>query len=566
MRKMLLVLLLSLSVTLSRAQTLIVPALYNGSSYVPITATGPSLPSSPTIYGLAGYTGSGYAVCTTSGNCGFGPGGSAPAYGAQTQVASAATVDLGAQATHNICLTGQTPVTSFGNTATVGQTYLVGFCGTPSSAPIEGGANLLLPAAGNQGTTALAYAKFKPVNGDVLNCTVTTQVSSTNTWNCEQVGAAVSRSPDGYVINANGYGTQHTRAAMARVKANTGSALFVVGPGNSIDMGAKCGTGTDLLNGGWACSWAAQVAARYSTAAMPIYDNSFAGDQGAIGAGTPYPTYDPRVTLGANWGFSVGSLFGLMAHFTNGTANNFTFAPTLAFNSIRILYVQNGLGTASVDVDGTPVGTINEGGAQALATLTITGITLATHTITIVPNNNGDLYVAVIQPYNSTVNAINLIHNGFYGATVATFDVPGAPPWNPGPMMQYIAANWAVDNFTMPLTRNDINSATAISTYYSGLTGIAGFAGANADVFFMVDPPASGDTNFADEIATAMYQASATGGTSGVPLGPVFDTGPQWINYTIANATGLESGDGIHPNKPGLSVLGDDWFRLVNTN
>ncbi len=65
---------------------------------------------------------------------------------AYTSVASASTVDLGAQAGPNVTITGNTGITSFGSTAAPGDTFFVRFTGTPtithsSTLRLQGAAN-----------------------------------------------------------------------------------------------------------------------------------------------------------------------------------------------------------------------------------------------------------------------------------------------------------------------------------------------------------------------------------------------------------------------------------------
>jgi hypothetical protein len=72
--------------------------------------------------------------------------------GAWTNVASAATVDLGAQASRNLVITGTTTITSFGTAGTVdGVEYRLRFAGVLT---LTHGASLILPGAANIATAA----------------------------------------------------------------------------------------------------------------------------------------------------------------------------------------------------------------------------------------------------------------------------------------------------------------------------------------------------------------------------------------------------------------------------
>lgn len=75
------------------------------------------------------------------------------AFGAFTTIASAATIDLGAQASRNIQITGTTTISSFGATATSDNIpYIVEFA---SALSITGSANLLLPGGISSGTLSI---------------------------------------------------------------------------------------------------------------------------------------------------------------------------------------------------------------------------------------------------------------------------------------------------------------------------------------------------------------------------------------------------------------------------
>lgn len=114
------------------------------------------------------------------------------AFGPWTTAASAATVDLGAQTSRNIVITGTTTITSFGTTSTGDNIpYLLRFAGILT---LTNGSNLILPTGANittaagdvatvvwEGSNVWRVVSYQRASGRAVSTTVDTATTGTNT-------------------------------------------------------------------------------------------------------------------------------------------------------------------------------------------------------------------------------------------------------------------------------------------------------------------------------------------------------------------------------------------------
>ena len=174
--------------------------------------------------------------------------------------------------------------------------------------------------------------------------------------------------------------------------------------------------------GSWSRTATALAAKLLSARGVPVNANSFTGDQGRQGGAT-FTTFDPRVTLGANWSsaaagqsFAAGSPIGNTAG--SGT---FSFTPTdpvtgaaYAFDTIDVYYVQNtAYGSFTIGVDGgAAIGaTVACAGTRGLQVAT-RATTLAGHTVNINATVSGQIYILYIVCSNSAQKAVRIMNHG----------------------------------------------------------------------------------------------------------------------------------------------------------
>jgi lysophospholipase L1-like esterase len=363
---------------------------------------------------------------------------------------------------------------------------------------------------------------------------------------------------NGSVFNQTSSGLNAYRAALAAVRSGgtrPGPVLFI---GDSTTMGAGSGTGGTLnLNGAFPNSPISQLAtlanAQGSLAGLVSF-NSLLGNQRS---NISYPTYDTRVTLGANWTNVQATLGGLAFKYTNGAANNLAFTPPAAFDTIKLYYIRataNGSFTTNVD-GGASLGTINTAGTNALLSQTYT-VAKATHTINIVPNNDAAFYVVAIVTYDSTVKRLDFVQAGWSGALASDIS-DSSLPWSPINAITTLAPSLCVINLTI----NNSNAATDLTTYATQMTTIIAACQATGSVVLMVGAPSS--------------TANATNGTLDGYVNtlrslaityncPLLDLKARWTSYAVTNAL-MPYFDTLHPQAQGYADISLALYEMLSS-
>lgn len=350
------------------------------------------------------------------------------------------------------------------------------------------------------------------------------------------------------VLNLNNANLRKFRAALARVRAGTGrgSIVFV---GDSTTAGAGAGSGgAGNYNGAWAKTYPRAVAARLATV-FPTSDQSFLMDQGVANQSIAYPAYDPRVTMGANWSQTSSGLAGNMFRFTAGAVNNLTFTPTGQFDTIVLYSIRAaGQGSFNVTLDaGTAVGTINGNTNPSITLVTTYTVAKGTHTINIVPVNDGPLNIVGIKTYDSTIPAIDIIQAGLHGATSGGTS-SSQNPWSGVPLLGTLAPSLTV----LCLTINDSNAGTALATYTTNMQAIITAAAASGDVVLMVGAPSNttaATDGTLDRYISVLRSLSRTNAIGLIDLKAI------WGSYAITNPL-LPYNDTLHPGPLGYQDIG----------
>jgi lysophospholipase L1-like esterase len=370
-----------------------------------------------------------------------------------------------------------------------------------------------------------------------------------------QGGTLLASGESGEFFNLSPQTLPHWRKAVANVRSGTGRArICVAGASQSNGTGAGTG-GSQLSTNAWSKSWPNQYTTMMNSYYVPMSSQSFFGYQNTTAS--TYPTYDPRVTLGANWGQDVTSFGGFMFKYTTGAANNMTFTPVASFDTIIVYYViGTGRGTFTWNVDGgSSLGTVNcatgTNGAVATATATVSA---GTHTINLIPGNNGNITIAGMITYLSTTPAVDVIQSGIGGATSATYAATTFP-YSSASMLNFLAPDLTI----LFNNVNDYGVPTPISTFMTNTQTLITQAQLTGDIILGTEAPSNttNSTNgIADNYTTALKQLAITNNC------PLLDLRSRWVSYAVTNPImAYAAGDPAHPTAVGYA----DWAAMVAT-
>ena len=357
--------------------------------------------------------------------------------------------------------------------------------------------------------------------------------------------SAAPMTADG-LFNLNASSLPHWRAAMARVRNGSGRGRIVV-LGDSTSMGEGAGTGgSSNLNAAFVQGWPEQMGPILSKQ-IAANTNAIFGDQGTYSY-VAYNTYDPRVTLGANWALAnINAIGGNTWVYNTGAVNNFAFTPVGSVDTAVVCFTSGGGGTAAVNVDGgSTLGTIGTGSAAQCNTYTFTA---GAHTINLVPSNNGALYVLGVIAYLSTTPAVDIIQDGVIAATVSNFNY-SAQPYNILPELSLISADLTIIDLTVNDSNN--NGLSYLPTYVATVQAmITGAKTGGSDVMLISGPPSN--TANATNGTLASYNAALQqlALTNNVPL---LSFSNRWTSYAVTNPI-FPYYDGLHPGKTGYSDM-----------
>lgn len=360
-------------------------------------------------------------------------------------------------------------------------------------------------------------------------------------------GQALQASPQ--YFNLNAASLPHWRKVVANVRAGTGRGLIAF-LGDSTTMGAGAGT-TSTVNtaGAFPKSYPNDLTTLLNSKFVPALSNSLFSDQATPIA---YGTYDVRVTLGANWSDAFSTPGGKMFRFTTGAVNNLTFTPGSAFDTIKLFYaVQPGNGSFTYNIDGgASLGTVSTAGATAFG-VTQVSVTKGTHTINIIPNNDGTIFLCGIKTWDSTTPAIDVMQFGVYGGVALSFS-GGVNPWE----SPFAFAQIAPDLSIVALTINDSNNGTALATYTTEMQTIITNLKLTGDVILVVGAPsntAQATNGTLDTFISALVQLAITNNV------PLINAKARWISYAFMNPI-MPYFDNFHQFAPGYQ----DYAQMVD--
>lgn len=202
------------------------------------------------------------------------------------------------------------------------------------------------------------------------------------------------------------------RTAVNNVISGTADAYMCL-RGDSTTVGYQAGNTPAGYTAAYVNSYPLVLATQLTTSlGIQVNTDALIGDRNLFeNAVTNYNTYDSRVNTPGGWNLATTGNFSLGGNpFINQTTTDaFTYTPTLPFNALDIFYntTNAGGGAANVNVNGVQVGTFSCAAAPSMARLTITGLTLQSQAISIVPTSNS-VFVAAIVPRNTSIKQLYL--------------------------------------------------------------------------------------------------------------------------------------------------------------
>lgn len=369
------------------------------------------------------------------------------------------------------------------------------------------------------------------VPGSIMQ-TVPTQSSGTNTTATAST-AFVQQGLGGVnTYNLNPMSLLRWRLGMANVLSGAAFAKLMI-IGSSSAMGYGSGSGGPA-NNAYQNSWPQRLAAALNIY-VPTQTLSIFGDQFQPLGATAYGTYDPRVTLGANWAADTSGPYGPGGYgfkFTTGSANNFSFTPSGQINQIVVFFDNTQTGTFTVNVDG--------GGALTASGITGSGAyvfqgygppTLGSHTVNIVPANNGNIKIWGILCRNTSSAAVTLEQMGMFGATMQTVTTGQTSPFTIGGAIEFQNPDLVI----IALMVNDFLNSTPVATFQTNLQNlITSIQGQTppASIILMTGQPVQSEVPGADQ--TPYIAAMETIALSNNI--PMFNLHARWQTWAITNA------------------------------
>lgn len=371
------------------------------------------------------------------------------------------------------------------------------------------------------------------------------------------------------IINMRPSNMKKLAAALKNLRSGTGPAkIAVIGTSVVAGQGAGNATLTDGTNRGWDYAWPKQFAEYLTDLGMPAVCNALCGDNGVTVFGTDqnFADYNPRCVLTAPFVVDATktreTLGGLMF---NGSSGSISWTPPKAFDRVEIYYVRNtAFGGFTVNVNGganlaissssdgvgAPVAGTTVAAAGALSmqkvTFNCTKGADGANTINLVGNNTGGLFISIIDPYDSTSNAIRVYNMGRLGRKMADLLSTGSGPWAPGLSVGNTGGLFFADMFLVACTINDSNQATAQAAYSTSVDNLYTYYSPFGDVTFMAEQPSRvGNNNINCEPYKAVLRLKAA-----IADIPYIDIHSNWGSWATANSAGYML-DGSHPLRVG---------------
>lgn len=281
-----------------------------------------------------------------------------------------------------------------------------------------------------------------------------------------------------------------------------------------------------------------------------------------------YAASDPaHITVGTATALANLPANNLIALAAGQTFGPYTFDDV---DTIVMRFPTAGYGQLSYSIDGGAPVTVNEGGANSLQVVTVSGLSRGSHTVTFA-NVSGTAYVWGVEG-KITRNEIALINMGTRGAKIADLiNNTSSRPW-----YHYSTTTaLALDGAALNIGINDVGGGTAMATFDTGVrTWVNRQIALNPAFKLVVELPNPINVPAPTGITEAQMRAVLTQVAADYSA-PLVD---RWASmgvtnyaamgyasaWAYANALGLMYDD-LHPNPAGYALIAPPLKAAVKT-
>lgn len=346
-----------------------------------------------------------------------------------------------------------------------------------------------------------------------------------------------------------------TKAALARVKAGTGSMKIMVW-GDSTKAGYRSNSPTSSDGNRINCR-AATMALALRSAGIPAVSDSFFCDQAingsATGSGTgTLPAYDPRISIVSGGAFvstSNKSVGGFQLR-TSTAGDAWGFLPYNACDTFDCYFMgDTATGTFNFsrtgDTTSGTLSTVNSGG-NTVKKLTFTGALGSTAKLVITQVGTAGLFLIGIDAYNSTQPSVRVFNCAWVGGSSADRSDQGTPS-------TYLNAAAALAPDLIFMTEGGINdgrtggAGVSVATFTTNVQSMITKMLPTSDIIMETGFPysvANGTLALQGQYAAANKALAIS---NNLLINDSFSKNGTWEEQ---NARGLQS-DGLHKNTAG---------------
>lgn len=338
-------------------------------------------------------------------------------------------------------------------------------------------------------------------------------------------------------------------------------ALRIAFVGDSTTNGSGGGNGGgSLYNNSRLVAPNARVAALLAADGYATNIQSFYGS-GGNNTLSVYAASDPaHITAGTATGLANLPANNLISLAAGQSFGPYTFDDV---DTIVMKFPTGGYGQLSYSIDGGAPVTINEGGANSLQVVTVSGLSRGSHTVTFA-NVSGTAYVWGVEG-QITRNEIRLLNLGTRGAAIGDLiNNTSSRPWYHYSMA---TAQSPVDLIVLNIGINDVGtSGISQATYDTNVRAyIARQKALNAAVKFIIELPNPISVASPPGITEAQMRSTLTTIASDNSF-PLVDrwTSMGVTGWSDANSKGLMY-DALHPNAAGYALIAPPLYTAIKT-
>lgn len=269
---------------------------------------------------------------------------------------------------------------------------------------------------------------------------------------------------------------------------------------------------------------------------------------GAVPASTTAPA-DGRWTFTGVW---TGAAIYNQTSASGATA---TFTSDRAGTSVEFWYLDATNATSfTYAVDGGSTTTVNQTGSLSLKSVVVTGLSSATHVLTITNLNATILRVVSAEVRGaSTIGVSNYGVGGNGSSALNSTNYANVSQLALGARPDIVLTNIGI---------NDYYSQVAIATYKENVAAWVGRVGAAGSDHILAVPTPRGSPPAVETIHWSSYVQAVYEVAVANSL-PVLDFTDRWIDYTHAAA--IISTDTVHPKPAGYADIARAWFAALTT-